>query len=101
VRRAGATALTIGRLAAQPLRRSGDRQLRPPDHVAGSADAIEPWIAVGEDPFNVLWFSPQGTFASGVDYVFSTCKLATDSSEAMIEIAPNGDPVRTYRFSFH
>lgn len=68
---------------------------------ADPADAMEPWIAVGENPFNVLWFSPQGTFASGTDYIVSTCKRSTDTFKAMVELAPEDAPVRMQRFSFH
>lgn len=61
------------------------------------ADASEPWIAVGATPFNVLWFEP--TVRSGVDVVFTTCKRPADSFKAMVELAPNGDPV-LQRFKF-
>ncbi|HUQ77304.1 MAG TPA: hypothetical protein VM427_00340 [Patescibacteria group bacterium] len=61
------------------------------------ADASEPWIAIGSTPFNVLWFDP--TVRSGVDIVFSTCKRPADSFRAVVEFAPNGDPV-LQRFTF-
>ena len=60
-------------------------------------DASEPWIAVGATPYHVLWFDPQ--IASGRDVVFATCKRPADSSKAMVELAPNGDPV-LQRFKF-
>ncbi len=61
-------------------------------------DASEPWIAVGSDPYNVLWFEP--AVASGVATVFSTCKRRADSFNAMVEWSPNGGPMRLFRFSF-
>lgn len=61
------------------------------------ADATEPWIAVGATPYHSLWFDPQ--VASGVDVVFATCKRPADSFKAMVELAPNGDPV-LQRFKF-
>ena len=62
-------------------------------------DASEPWIAVGSTPYNVLWFEPS-PIKSGVATIFSTCKRPADSVKAMLEISPEGTPIRSYRFTF-
>jgi hypothetical protein len=64
------------------------------------SEASEPWIGVGSTPFNVLWFDPEGSFKSGVDYVFETCHRPADSDRAKVVISPDGAPPRQFEFTF-
>ena len=63
-------------------------------------DAIEPWVAIGNHPYNVLWWDkPTYPFKSGVTYIVSTCHLPGDSHKAKVEIPPPGGDL--YRWYFH
>ncbi len=70
-------------------------------HWPHAGDAEEPWVAVGEKPWNALTFDGPSPFKSGADYVVSTCHRPADSDDVMVEISPPGSPIIDYRWYFH
>ena len=65
---------------------------------AAAPDGIEPWVALGQNPFGTLSFEPG--FAVNEDITLILCHQPGDTENVLVESSPPGSPIIYYRWRF-